>query len=125
MSDGNAARRTFAETEARLADCLAQHRPERLGDLERRPDVEPADLRPAAVLLLLERVLGYNVILTKRTDTVEHHKGEISLAGGMAEAGDRHATDTALREAHEELGIDPARVTVLGTIDRLITDVHE
>ena len=85
------------------------------------PDTTNKTLRPAAVLLLLERTPGYSIVLTKRTHLVEHHKGEISLAGGMTEPDDRDAEHTALREAHEELGVDPQDVDVLGKLGELIT----
>lgn len=109
-------------TEERLAQTLSQQVDGRYGDLDPRGFVEDAGvLRPAAVLLLLERTPGYRVVLTKRTDLVEHHKGEISLAGGMADPGDRDAVHTALREAHEELGVEPSDVTVLGQLGELVT----
>jgi 8-oxo-dGTP pyrophosphatase MutT (NUDIX family) len=101
---------------------LSQQGDGRYGDLDVRGVAGAGpDLRPAAVLLLLERTPGYQVVLTKRTDLVEHHKGEISLAGGMADPGDRDAEHTALREAHEELGIDPDDVSVLGQLGELVT----
>ena len=108
--------------EKQLAAALAQQDAGRYSDLDRRPGRIPQQpLRPAAVLLLLERTPGYSVILTKRTDLVEHHKGEISLAGGMADPGDRDSTHTALREAHEELGVEPQHVDVIGQLGELIT----
>ena len=58
---------------------------------------------------------------TKRTTPVDHHKGEVSFAGGMRDPDDADACATALREAHEELGIDPGAVTVLGELDELVT----
>jgi 8-oxo-dGTP pyrophosphatase MutT (NUDIX family) len=77
---------------------------------------------PAAVLILLERgTAGYRVVFTKRTQHVETHKGEVSFAGGMRDPGDPDARATALREAHEEIGVDPADVTVLGQLGELVT----
>jgi 8-oxo-dGTP pyrophosphatase MutT (NUDIX family) len=109
-------------TEQRLVQTLSDQGGGRYGDLDSRG--VPGDdrpLRPAAVLLLLERTPGYQVVLTKRTNLVEHHKGEISLAGGMADPGDRDAVHTALREAHEELAIAPNDVTILGQLGELVT----
>lgn len=73
--------------------------------------------RPAAVLVpLLRRPEGPSLLFTRRTDRVPTHKGEISFPGGGAEDGE-DAIATALREAREEVGLDPARVEVLGTMD--------
>ena len=63
----------------------------------------------------------YKVLLTKRTDTVEHHKGQISFPGGGVESDDRSPREAALREAHEEVGIITEDVEVLGETDDMIT----
>ncbi|MBM2846921.1 MAG: hypothetical protein HW407_2233 [Bacteroidetes bacterium] len=60
---------------------------------------------------------AHEFLLTKRTETVEAHKGQISFPGGMMDAGDQDIVHTALREASEELGIPEAAVHVLGTLD--------
>ena len=108
--------------ESRLAGLLRASPAGRHGDLDPRvvglPD---SALRPAAVLVLLERGPGWRVVLTKRTTSVDHHKGEVSFAGGMRDTGDADARATALREAHEELGLDPAAVTVLGELPDYVT----
>ena len=84
--------------------------------------VGDASLRPAAVLLLLYPKDGdYCVLLNKRSDQVEYHKGEISLPGGAKDPEDRDFLDTALREAEEEMGIHPQDVTVLGELDDVVT----
>jgi len=70
----------------------------------------PADARPAGVLIALYRIGGaLHFPLTRRTDDVEAHKGQISLPGGAQEDGES-LLDTALRETREEIGIsvDPA-----------------
>jgi 8-oxo-dGTP pyrophosphatase MutT (NUDIX family) len=114
----------FQRVEARVREILGARVPGWARDLDEeraRVYAGAGDLRPAAVAVLLERVPGYNLILTKRTEDVEHHKGEISLAGGMADPGDPDAEATALREVQEELGVDPQAVRVLGRLDRLVT----
>ena len=79
-------------------------------------------LTPAAVLLLLYPKDGeYHVLLNKRSEEVEYHKGEISFPGGARDPEDRDFLETALREAHEEMGIKPADVTVLGQLDDITT----
>lgn len=66
--------------------------------------------RPAAVLLLLHPDAGgeARIVLTERTDRGGHHSGEVSFPGGRAEPGDADLEATALREAAEEVAIDPA-----------------
>lgn len=96
-----------------IRSCVQAHRP-------RLPDIPPellARLRPAAVLVpLFERDDTWHVLLTRRTDTVEEHKGQVALPGGAREPGDPDAVATALRETYEELGIPPDAVTVLGEL---------
>ena len=116
--------RADLSAEERLKALLGgQQQTETLLDLDerRRHDGPSAELRLASVLVLLERVPGWSVVFTKRTQSVEHHKGEISFVGGMGDPGDAGAASTALREAHEELGIEPAAVTVLGQLPNLVT----
>jgi 8-oxo-dGTP pyrophosphatase MutT (NUDIX family) len=78
---------------------------------------EGRKLRPAAVLIA---VLGDKVILTKRASHLQHHPGQIALPGGKIDPGDTGPEAAALREAHEEVGLDPGNVEVL---ERL--PVHE
>lgn len=108
--------------EARLAGLLAASPAGRHGDLDPRVVGLPESaLRQAAVLVLLERGPGWRVVLTKRTTSVDHHKGEVSFAGGMRDADDPDPRATALREAHEELGLLPGAVTVLGQLPDYVT----
>ena len=78
---------------------------------------------PAAVLILL--YLEDNEIyffLTKRTDALENHKGQISLPGGTQE-GNEKLIDTALRETQEEIGINKTSISIIGTITPLFVPV--
>ena len=80
--------------------------------------------RIAAVLLLLFQRDGEDhIVLTRRTDAVATHKGQISLPGGMREDGDESLLQTALRETREELGIDTSQVEVLGQLAEVPTVV--
>ena len=72
--------------------------------------------RPAAVLILLfpfEDEIQF--FLTKRTEDVEHHKGQISLPGGIRE-NDESLNETALRETKEEVGIDSTKIIISGSL---------
>ncbi len=80
----------------------------------------PAHRRAAVLILLFDRDGHAHTLLTRRTDTLTHHPGQISLPGGRHDADDADLTETALREAFEELGIDPSTVEVVGRLD----DVH-
>ena len=78
---------------------------------------------PAAVLILL--YLEDNEIyffLTKRTDELENHKGQISLPGGTQE-GNEKLIETALRETQEEIGINKTSISIIGTITPLFVPV--
>lgn len=77
---------------------------------------------PAAVLVLLYPKAGQDtIIFTVRTHTVEHHKGQISFPGGAVHEADRDLEQTAVREAYEEVGVQPTKVEVLGRLDDLVT----
>ena len=82
-------------------------------------DVEP---RQSAVLVLLYHQGGdLCLVLTKRTDTVAHHKGQVSLPGGAREQVDDSLSKTAIREAEEELGITLSDAEILGALTSLYT----
>jgi 8-oxo-dGTP pyrophosphatase MutT (NUDIX family) len=77
--------------------------------------------RPASVLLaLLNRPIGHTVLFTERAVHLKDHAGQVSLPGGRLAVGETVA-DAALREANEEVGLDPASVDVLGALDGFLT----
>ncbi len=74
--------------------------------------------KPAAVLIpIQERADGDYIVLTKRGDNMPTHKGQIAFPGGRVHAGDTDLVATALRESHEEIGVVPEHVRVLGRLD--------
>lgn len=92
--------------------------PERLDRIA--PDV--ASPREAAVLVpLAMRDAGLTVLLTQRAANLSNHAGQVSFPGGSREPGDANAIAAALREAHEEVSLDPARVEVLGALPEYVT----
>ncbi|MGZ8487800.1 MAG: NUDIX hydrolase [Candidatus Binatia bacterium] len=87
--------------------------------ISRTPEIVTGNgLKPAAVLIAIqERVDGDYVVLTKRGDNMPTHKGQIAFPGGRVHAGDADLVATALRESHEEIGVVPEHVRVLGRLD--------
>lgn len=85
--------------------------------------IPPLDqLRPAAVLVgLVEREGETRVILTRRTESLAHHPGQVAFPGGRQDARDAGLLQTALREAHEEISLRGEHVRPLGFIDPLPT----
>lgn len=93
------------------------------GDHFLNPDLLPEPpYRDAAVLItLLERGDDLSVVFTQRTSHLHAHAGQVSFPGGGREPQDESAVQTALREAQEEIGLDPGTVRVLGELDEYIT----
>jgi 8-oxo-dGTP pyrophosphatase MutT (NUDIX family) len=78
------------------------------------------DCKPAAVLVpIQERADGDYLVLTKRADGLPTHKGHIAFPGGRINSGDANAVEAALRESHEEIGLPPDCVRILGQLDQV------
>ncbi len=111
------------DTVARLADALARPGGDS-SDFDLNPGFRMPEgrvLRPAAVLVaLVEGRQGPDVVLTKRSARLKHHPGQIAFPGGKQDPGDPTPEAAALREAREEVGLDPAQVRLLGRLP-----VHE
>jgi 8-oxo-dGTP pyrophosphatase MutT (NUDIX family) len=87
------------------------------GDLDFHDDWALGAVAPAAVLIgLVDRPDGLSVLLTKRSETLARHTGQIALPGGRCDEGET-PVQTAIREAHEEVGLDPAHIDPLGFSD--------
>ena len=97
--------------------------PELVGD--GRLIVDRGAPAPASVLVpLVDRAQGLQVLLTRRTDHLRDHAGQISFPGGRAETHDADAAATALREAREEIGLAHERVDVIGRLPEYATVTH-
>ena len=79
------------------------------------------ELVPAAVLVpLVVRQGELTVILTRRTEHLVRHAGQISFPGGRADEEDKSALHTALRETEEEIGLDRSHINVIGELDQYV-----
>ncbi|MDG1119565.1 MAG: CoA pyrophosphatase [SAR86 cluster bacterium] len=79
------------------------------------------ELRQAAVLIAVTESENPELIYTLRSNKVGSHGGEVSFPGGMFETEDKNLQDTALRESHEETGLDRSKVNILGSIDTVVS----
>ena len=93
------------------------------GDHDLNPGMVPVTvLREAAVLVpIVERPEGLTMMLTQRTDHLDHHPGQISFPGGHIEDNDASPEDAALREAEEEVGLERTHVEIIGRLDQYVT----
>jgi 8-oxo-dGTP pyrophosphatase MutT (NUDIX family) len=104
------------------ADNLAQKIKEILAQREvKEVAVGPGRTRAAVLLPLFVKDGSCHILFTKRSDKVRYHKGEISFPGGNYDATDDDLLATALREAHEEIGLKPQDVSLLGALDEMMT----
>ncbi len=83
---------------------------------------ESTQLHRSAVLIpiVLKNDKPY-IILTRRSQNLNHHPGQISFPGGRVEPEDKNAVDTAVRETHEEIGIKQEQIDIAGFIDKYTT----
>jgi 8-oxo-dGTP pyrophosphatase MutT (NUDIX family) len=94
-------------------------------DYDLNPGMRPNSDKPltaAAVLVpLIERPEGMTVLLTKRTDHLHDHAGQVSFPGGKVDPADADAAAAALREAEEEVGLPRHKVDLVGQLDIYVT----
>jgi 8-oxo-dGTP pyrophosphatase MutT (NUDIX family) len=111
-----------------LEDRLARSRPGIEAQLQMCPnprpghklyfEVEDSYLKAGVLVLLYPIKNALHIVLTRRTDRVDFHKGQISFPGGQLEPGEK-LEQAALREAQEELEVDPASIRILGMLTPL------
>ncbi len=94
-----------------------------LAGVEPAPREVLANNRNAAAVLvpLVERRDDLHVVYIRRSDRVESHRGQVAFPGGRVDPGDPTLLDAALREAREEVGLDPGAVEVLGAFETVST----
>ena len=115
-------------TPEQVIERLRQHSDGRLrGDHDLNPEMladmgKDQDLTSAAVLAgLVDHPGGLQVLLTQRTDHLQHHPGQISFPGGHMDPGDKTPEDTALRETEEEVGLNRRHVKTIGRLSEYVT----
>jgi 8-oxo-dGTP pyrophosphatase MutT (NUDIX family) len=88
----------------------------------KRKVIEHPPFSHAAVLVpLFKKGGGCHLLFTKRSEEVKYHKGEISFPGGVVDEEDKELINTALREAHEEIGLKESDVQIIGVLDDIVT----
>lgn len=114
-----------AATELRADAIRRRFRAPPVWSPETRAEVRMSSRPPVAAAVLIALVARSDdalfVLLTRRTDHLTDHPGQISFAGGRAEPEDADAAATALREAQEEIGLDPSFVDLFGVLPTYTT----
>lgn len=111
-----------ARAEARLDPVRGEERLSEGGDLDFVDRERAGNLRAAAVLIpIIPRPDGPTALLTQRPDTMASHPGQVAFPGGKVEDHDADTAAAALREASEEVGVDPARVDLVARSAPYIT----
>ena len=87
-----------------------------------KPAINELPERRASVLIpLLEREGQTLLLLTKRSEKIRSHSGQVSFPGGKQDEQDQSSLETALREAREEIGLESKSVRILGCLDQIIS----
>ena len=83
--------------------------------------ITQAGLAEAGVLVAITDEPEPKLLLTRRATHLSSHQGEVALPGGKRDPEDEHIITTALREAHEEVALDPENVQVIGELDQVVS----
>ena len=79
------------------------------------------DKRASVLIPLLESEGELFVLLTQRSEQLRSHAGQVSFPGGKQDTQDKNSLETALRETHEEIGLPPENVEIIGTLDQILS----
>lgn len=101
----------------RIVQRVAAHRP----SMRVTPRAAIGGKDAGILVALLDGERGTETLLTRRSATMRHHRLEVAFPGGRRDREDLSFEATALREAHEEVGLDPSRVEPVGHLDRFVT----
>ncbi|MHB8483644.1 MAG: NUDIX hydrolase [Nitrospiria bacterium] len=93
----------------------------RLKNYRKKTELFPHLISASVLLPLYEKEAELFLLFTRRTERVEHHKGQISFPGGMRDPEDQDSASTAIRETWEEVGINPASIEIVGELDDHVT----
>jgi 8-oxo-dGTP pyrophosphatase MutT (NUDIX family) len=93
---------------------------ERIGLYQPRQIHQP-DMKQAGVLIAIKNIEDPHIILTLRSGKLSTHAGEVSFPGGKKDPEDTSIIHTALRETHEEIGIEPKNIEIIGELDQVIS----
>lgn len=96
-----------------IRSVLKNYQPSKLPD--------DGSIRGAVLVPLFEKENALYLLLTKRTESLSSHKGQISFPGGKKDQLDTTLVSTALRETKEEIGIDSSKIEILGELDQIKT----
>jgi len=92
-----------------------------LSSRKRRVIEHPPFSHAAVLVPLFKKEENCHLLFTKRSEEVKYHKGEISFPGGVVDEEDLELINTALREAHEEIGLKESDVQIIGVLDDIVT----
>ncbi|MBF0279546.1 MAG: CoA pyrophosphatase [SAR324 cluster bacterium] len=85
------------------------------------PENQHTRQRASVLIPIFEKESRLHFLLTRRSSKLRSHSGQVSFPGGKRDESDQHDLDTALREAHEEIGLLPDSVAILGKIDQILS----
>ena len=89
--------------------------------LHKRVRIPPGPVQAAVLIPLFLKDGACHILFTKRTENLQHHRGEVSFPGGVSHPEDADTLTTALRETCEEVGIPPEEVEILGVLDDFLS----